>query len=199
MLYKADLHEEQSFDDAVQGCHGVFHVAASMEPVLPSTENHDDSVQSNITNPLIKGALNILKSCLRSKTVKRVVFTSSISTMTALNSDGERLPVVDESCRVVVGVVWDTKASGWVYVLSKRLTEDAAFQFAKENDINLVSVITITVAGGFITPAVPLSIRFLLSPLTGCCPSDPKSTKAQPRAVTREIADTSGNQLLIEP
>lgn len=166
-LFKADLHEERSFDDAVQGCHGVFHVAASMEPVLLPTENHDDFVQSNIINPSIKGALNILKSCLRSKSVKRVVFTSSISTMTALNSDGERLPVLDESCRVPVDVVWNTKTSGWVYVLSKRLTEDAAFQFAKENDINLVSVITTTVAGAFITPAVPLSIRFLLSPLTG--------------------------------
>lgn len=74
----------------------------------------DDSVQSNIIDPLIKGALNILKSCLRSKSVKRVVFTSSISTMTALNNDGEWLPVVDESCRIPIDVVWNTKSSGWV-------------------------------------------------------------------------------------
>ncbi|CAH1444462.1 unnamed protein product [Lactuca virosa] len=165
-LFKADLHEERSFDDAVQGCHGVFHVAASMDIVLPPTNNHD-SVQSNIIDPLIKGALNILKSCLRSKSVKRVVFTSSISTMTALNNDGEWLPVVDESCRIPIDVVWNTKSSGWVYVLSKRLTEDASFQFAKENGIHLISVVTTTVAGPFLTPAVPLSIRFLLSPITG--------------------------------
>lgn len=55
-----------------------------------------------------------------------------------------------------------------VYVLSKRLTEDASFQFAKENGIHLISVVTTTVAGPFLTPAVPLSIRFLLSPITGC-------------------------------
>lgn len=30
-LFKADLQEEGSFDEAVKGCHGVFHVAASME------------------------------------------------------------------------------------------------------------------------------------------------------------------------
>ena len=30
-LWKADLTEESSYDDAVQGCHGVFHVATPME------------------------------------------------------------------------------------------------------------------------------------------------------------------------
>lgn len=30
-LFRADLHEEGSFNEAVKGCVGVFHVAASME------------------------------------------------------------------------------------------------------------------------------------------------------------------------
>lgn len=30
-MFKADLQEEGSFDEAVKGCDGVFHVAASME------------------------------------------------------------------------------------------------------------------------------------------------------------------------
>lgn len=30
-LWKADLDEEGSFDDAIQGCQGVFHVASPME------------------------------------------------------------------------------------------------------------------------------------------------------------------------
>lgn len=52
-------------------------------------------------------------------------------------------------------------------MLSKLLTEEAAFQFAKENGIDLVSVITTTVGGPFITSSVPSSIRVLLSPITG--------------------------------
>ncbi|XP_024960440.1 putative anthocyanidin reductase [Cynara cardunculus var. scolymus] len=166
-LFRADLNEEGSFDDAVNGCHGVFHVAASMEVIVKPTDNRDNYVQSDIIDPSIRGALNILKSCLRSKSVKRVVFTSSISTMTARNDHGEWLPVVHESCRTSVDVIWNRKSSGWVYVLSKRLTEDAAFQFANENGIRLVSIITTTVAGPFLTSTVPLSIRVLLSPLTG--------------------------------
>ena len=29
--FRADLQEERSFDEAVKGCDGVFHIAASME------------------------------------------------------------------------------------------------------------------------------------------------------------------------
>ncbi|MFS7921132.1 putative dihydroflavanol 4-reductase [Helianthus anomalus] len=166
-LFKADLREEGSFDDAVQGCYGVFHVAASMDVIVQSTDDDREHVESNVIKPSINGVLNILKSCLRSNTVKRVVFTSSISTLTARNEQGEWVSVVDESCQIPIDVVWNKKSSGWVYVLSKRLTEDAAFEFAKENNIQLVSIVTTTAAGPFLTLTVPLSIRFLLSPITG--------------------------------
>ncbi|KAL4619179.1 hypothetical protein ACB092_06G061000 [Castanea dentata] len=157
-LFRADLQEEGSFDEAVKGCDGVFHVAASMKFSVLANEDID---------PAIKGALNLLKVCLKSKSVKRVVFTSSVSTITAQDSSGNWRPVVDESCQTHVDHVWKTKANGWVYVLSKLLSEEAAFKFANENGIDLVSVITTTVGGPFLTFDVPSSIRVLLSPITG--------------------------------
>ncbi|MBA0788431.1 hypothetical protein Gotri_006710, partial [Gossypium trilobum] len=99
-----------------------------------------------------------------------VVFTSSISTITAKDSNGNSRSVVDESCQTTIDPVLNAKASGWVYVLSKLLTEEAAFKFANENAIDLVSVITTTVAGPFLTTTIPSSIQVLLSPITG----DPK-------------------------
>lgn len=39
--------------------------------------------------------------------------------------------------------------------------------FAEENGIDLISVITTTVGGPFLTPTIPSSIRVLLSPVTG--------------------------------
>lgn len=39
-LFRADLHEDGSFDAAVQGCDGVFHVAASMDAIVQPT-HHD--------------------------------------------------------------------------------------------------------------------------------------------------------------
>ncbi|XVF70512.1 hypothetical protein PTKIN_Ptkin11bG0167600 [Pterospermum kingtungense] len=171
-LFKADLVEEGSFDEAVNGCNGVFHVAASMEfDVNTNGNNIEAYVRSNIIDPAIKGTENLLKACLKSKSVKRVVFTSSISTITAKDhSNGNWRPAVDESCQITIDHVLNAKASGWVYALSKLLTEEAAFKFANENGIDLVSVITTTVAGPFLTSTLPSSIQVLLSPVTG----DPK-------------------------
>ncbi|KAL1537747.1 putative anthocyanidin reductase [Salvia divinorum] len=168
-FFKADLQEDGSFDEAIRGCDGVFHVSASMEFRLSSaTQDLDNHVKTLITDPAIEGALNVLKSCLKaSTTVKRVVFTSSISTLTAKDSSGRWVPVVDESCQTPVDQILKAKASGWVYALSKLLSEEASFQFARENAIDLISVITTTVGGPFLTPTVPSSLRVLLSPLTG--------------------------------
>ncbi|PPD82539.1 hypothetical protein GOBAR_DD20525 [Gossypium barbadense] len=189
-LFKADLLEEGSFDEAVKGCNGVFHVAASMEFDANTNETIESYVRSNIIDPAIKGTENLLKCCLKSKTVKRVVFTSSISTITAKDSNGNWRSVADESCQTTIDPVLNAKASGWVqsillhllfYLCSNQLvplamelkyllTEEAAFKFANENAIDLVSVITTTVAGPFLTTTIPSSIQVLLSPITG----DPK-------------------------
>lgn len=71
-------------------------------------------VKTHITDPAVKGTLNVLKSCLKSNTVRRVVFTSSVSTLTAKDNLGRWVPVVDESCQTPVDQVLKTKASGWV-------------------------------------------------------------------------------------
>ncbi|MED6191593.1 hypothetical protein PIB30_001871 [Stylosanthes scabra] len=167
-LFKADLNEEGSFDEAVKGCDGVFHVAASMQFNVDEKNNIESYVQENIIDPAIKGTLNLLKSCLKHKnSVKRVVFTSSISTITAKDNDGKWKQIVDESCQVQAAHVWNTQTSGWVYALSKLESEEAAFKFAKEKEIDLVSVIATTVAGPFFTANVPSSLKVLLSPITG--------------------------------
>ncbi|KAK6774213.1 hypothetical protein RDI58_029452 [Solanum bulbocastanum] len=151
-LFKADLREEGSFDEAMRGCIGLFHVAAPMEFCPQTTENVESYVEENMIEPAIQGTLNVLKSCLKSNSVKKVVFTSSISTITARDNFGKWRPFVDESCNIPIQHVKHTKPSGW---------------FAKENGIDLISTITPTIAGPFLTPTVPSSIRVLLSPITG--------------------------------
>ncbi|KAL6553944.1 hypothetical protein OROMI_019617 [Orobanche minor] len=165
-LFRADLQEDGSFDAAVRGCDGVFHVAASMEFGVPAAQDLDSYVKTEVIDPAIRGTLNVVKACLKSNTT-RVVFTSSISTLTAKDSSGGWISVVDESCQTPVHRVLKTKASGWVYVLSKLSTEEAARKFAEENGMDLISVITTTVGGPFLTPTVPTSIQVLLAPATG--------------------------------
>ncbi|CAN6206897.1 unnamed protein product [Urochloa humidicola] len=173
-VFRADMGEDGSFDAAVTGCVALFHVAASMElHVPPGHDNSDEHVRSSVLEPATRGTVNVLRSCVRAGTVRRVIFTSSVSTLTAAAADAEgrrRKGVVDESCLRDLGEVWRDKPVGWIYILSKRMTEEAAFRFARENGIHLVSVILPTVAGPFLTPSVPTSIQLLLSPITG----DPK-------------------------
>ncbi|MCL7044586.1 hypothetical protein MKW94_005743 [Papaver nudicaule] len=168
-IFRADLQDEGSFHEAVKGCHGVFHVAASMEFNVTSAKdiNMDSYIRSNIIEPAINGTLNVLKACSNSRSVKRVVFTSSISTITSKHNDGTWRATVDESCQTSIPYVLGNKESGWVYVLSKLISEETALQYANEKGIDLISVIPTTVAGPFLTPAVPASVRVLLSPVTG--------------------------------
>ncbi|KAF5948764.1 hypothetical protein HYC85_014721 [Camellia sinensis] len=143
-------------------------VPTSIQVLLsPITELEDSYVSANVIEPAVNGTLNLLKSCLKTPSVRRVVFTSSISTMTAKDSAGKWRSVVDESCQNPIDRVWKTKTGAWVYVLSKLLTEEVAFKFANESSIDLVSVITTTVAGPFLTSTVPTSVQVLLSPITG--------------------------------
>lgn len=149
-------------------------------------------MRSSVLEPATRGTINVLWSCVRAGTVRRVVFTSSVSTLTAADPEGRRKAVLDESCLRALDDVWRTKPVGWVractsrftqhttalselhssdlwqiYILSKRLTEEAAFRFARENGVHLVSLVLPTVAGPFLTPSVPTSIQLLLSPITG--------------------------------
>lgn len=100
----------------MDGCDGVFHVAAMMRFSAP--EDREDYVRSNIIEPAVEGTLNLLQSCLRSKKpVRRLVFTSSISTLTSKDSEGKWRPLVDENCQTPIHHVWEKKASGWVVIL----------------------------------------------------------------------------------
>ncbi|XVF71876.1 hypothetical protein PTKIN_Ptkin12aG0074800 [Pterospermum kingtungense] len=65
----ADLNEPDSFDAAIEGCKGVLHVAT---PLDFEAEESEEALTKRSTN----GTLGILRARLKSKTVKRVVYTS---------------------------------------------------------------------------------------------------------------------------
>ncbi|XP_028088336.1 tetraketide alpha-pyrone reductase 2-like [Camellia sinensis] len=69
-IFKAGLMVEGSFDKAIEGVDGVFHTAA---PLLISYD-HNDQI-----DPSIEDTLNVLSSCTKASSVRRVVLTSSCS------------------------------------------------------------------------------------------------------------------------
>jgi bifunctional dihydroflavonol 4-reductase/flavanone 4-reductase len=54
-----------------------------------------------------------------------------------------------------------------MYFVSKTLAEQAAWKFAKENNLDFISIIPPLVVGPFLMPSMPPSLITALSPITG--------------------------------
>ncbi|KAI9078263.1 hypothetical protein K1719_039765 [Acacia pycnantha] len=156
-LIKANLLDEGSFDPVVEGCEGVFHTASPFY--------HDvKDPQAEMLDPAVKGTLNVLKSCAKFPSVKRVVLTSSIA---AVAYNGKpRTP------EVVVDETWFSdpdicRASQLWYVVSKTLAEEAAWKFTKENNIDMVTINPAMVIGPLLQPTLNTSAAAILNIING--------------------------------
>ncbi|CAA7041671.1 unnamed protein product [Microthlaspi erraticum] len=155
-LWKADLSDEGSYDDAINGCDGVFHVATPMDFESKDPENE-------VIKPTVNGVMGIMKACVEAKTVRRIVFTSSAGTV---NVEEHQKNVYDEQDWSDLEFVMSKKMTGWMYFLSKTLAEKAAWDYAKEKGIDFISIIPTLVIGPFITTSMPPSLITALSPIT---------------------------------
>ena len=81
-----DLLEDNGWDDAVNGCEYVLHVASPFILEVPSDEDI-------LIRPAVDGTLRVLKACSRSN-VKKVVLTSSVA---AVAYGHEKSIIYDES------------------------------------------------------------------------------------------------------
>jgi len=156
-LFKANLLEEGAFDSAIEGCECVFHTASPFY-------NDAKDPEAELLEPAVKGTLNVLNSCAKSPSVKRVVLTSSLAAV--IFNRRPRTPdvVVDETwfsdpefCR---------QENQW-YVLSKTLAEDAAWKFAKEKGIDLVVINPSMVIGPLLQPALNTSAAAISNIING--------------------------------
>ncbi|KAK4276563.1 hypothetical protein QN277_014696 [Acacia crassicarpa] len=155
-LWKADLAHEGSFDEAINGCTAVLHVATPMDFESKDPENE-------VIKPTINGLLSIMKACLNAK-VRKLVFTSSAGTVDVTE---HQKPVFDETCWSDVEFCRRVKMTGWMYFVSKTLAEQEAWKFAKENNMNFISIIPPLVVGPFLMDSMPPSLITALSLITG--------------------------------
>ncbi|XP_030944329.1 tetraketide alpha-pyrone reductase 1 [Quercus lobata] len=151
-LVKADLMEEGSFDDAIMGCHGVFHTAS---PVLkPSSDP-----KAEILDPAIEGTLNVLRSCKKNPSLRRVILTSSSSTVRVRDDFDPNIPL-DETFWSSVELC--ERLQLW-YALSKTLAERAAWEFCNKNGIDLVTILPSFLVG----PSLPRDLCSTASDVLG--------------------------------
>nr|QWT94745.1 anthocyanidin reductase [Zanthoxylum bungeanum] len=158
-IFGANLTDEGSFDAPVSGSEIVFHVAT---PVNFASENPED----DMIKPAIKGVVNVLKACTKAKTVKRVILTSSAAAV-SINAHNETGLVMDENNWTDVEFLSSEKPPTWGYPASKALAEKAAWKFAQENNIDLITVIPSLMTGPSMTPDIPSSVALGASLITG--------------------------------
>ncbi|MED6184614.1 hypothetical protein PIB30_049125 [Stylosanthes scabra] len=148
-IFNADLSNPESFTEAIEGCFGVFHTATPIDLLVTEPEEL-------VTKRTIDGTLGILKACLNSKTVKRVIYTSSGA---AVSRTGKEEEAVDESSWSNVDYLRNLRPYGWSYGVAKTLTEKAVLEFGEENGLDVVTLIPPFVVGSFICPKLPDSVE----------------------------------------
>ncbi|XP_021719396.1 anthocyanidin reductase ((2S)-flavan-3-ol-forming)-like [Chenopodium quinoa] len=158
-IFKANLTDEGSFDAAVEGCDVVFLVAT---PVNFASQDPE----ADMIKPAMQGVINVLTACTKAKSVKRVIMTSSAAAVSINSLTGDGL-VTSEEDWTDVDFLYSKKPPLWGYPVSKTLAEREAWKFAKENNLDLITVIPSLITGAAFTPDVPSSIGLATCLLTG--------------------------------
>lgn len=123
-VFKADLLDEGSFDEAMAGCGVVFHTAS------PFTSNFKDA-QKELVDPAVNGTRNVLESANRCDSVSRVVVTSSCAAIYGDAADCLTMPN-----GTLTEEIWNTSSrlDHQAYSYSKTQAEKAAWEIAKAQD-----------------------------------------------------------------
>ncbi|SHJ30170.1 3-beta hydroxysteroid dehydrogenase/isomerase family protein [Shimia gijangensis] len=119
-FFKADLLDEGSYDEAMQGCAVVFHTAS------PFTINVKDA-QKELIDPAVNGTRNVLTQARKTDSVKRIVLTSSCAAIYTDASDCAKAPN-----GTLTEDIWNTTSSldYQPYSYSKTLAEKEAWKIA---------------------------------------------------------------------
>nr|CAB3497685.1 unnamed protein product [Digitaria exilis] len=150
-IFRCDLFDGAALLDAARGCSGVFHLAS------PCIVDAVTDPQRQLIVPAVEGTLNVLRAAKEAGGVRRVVVTSSIAAIVPSPGwpSGE---VRDERCWADVD--YCDKHGLW-YSASKTLAEEAAWKFAEEKGLDVVTLNPGAVLGPIIPPTISSSMSVL--------------------------------------
>ncbi|KAL6326261.1 hypothetical protein AAG906_004758 [Vitis piasezkii] len=117
-------------------------------------------IHAELIDPALKGTINVLRSCSKVPSVKRVVVTSSLASVLFTGEPLTPEVLIDESW--FSDPVLCKESKQW-YVLSKTLAEEAAWKFSKENGIDMVTINPGWVIGPLLQPTLNLSAEQVLN------------------------------------
>lgn len=156
---EADLTKDDGWDAAVAGCDYILHVASPFPPKAPKDENE-------LIIPAREGTLRVLRAAKKAGVVKRVVITSSVAAV-AYGHDDVTRPFTEED--------WSNVDAGIpAYPKSKTLAERAAWDYAKQEGLELSVVNPVGVYGPLLgKEQYSTSIELIIRLMNGSIPGLP--------------------------
>jgi nucleoside-diphosphate-sugar epimerase len=159
-LFEADLMQNGSFEDAMMDCELVIHNAS------PFKISGIKDPQKELINPALDGTRNVLYTANKTKSVKKIVLTSSIVAIF-----GDAKDIRDTPNGIFTENEWNKTSSlnHAPYSYSKTLAEREAWKIAEEqNQWDLIVINPGFVFGPSLTDRIDsTSIDFMLSMING--------------------------------
>jgi dihydroflavonol-4-reductase len=123
-FFRADLLDQGSYAEAMEGCAIVFHTAS---PFVIDVKDP----QRDLVDPARLGTRNVLEEASRTRSVRRVVLTSSCAAIYGDNADLDRTPD-----GVFTEEIWNTTSSldHQPYSYSKTVAEKEAWRIYEAQD-----------------------------------------------------------------
>eukprot|EP00117_Sycon_ciliatum_P021972 scpid81929/ scgid4198/ Bifunctional dihydroflavonol 4-reductase/flavanone 4-reductase; Dihydroflavonol 4-reductase; Flavanone 4-reductase len=164
----ADLHSDQGWQSAVDGCTYVQHTASPLPTSVPQDPEE-------LSRPAVGGVERVLKACQQAKTVKRVVMTSSLA---AISASGNPSLGDKPAGYVFTEEDWAVPELCAPYERSKILAERRAWDMLKEipeeERFELVVINPGVVLGPLVMNNVGTSMLAITKTMSGKYPMLPK-------------------------
>ena len=154
-VVSADLTRDDGWAAAVDGCDYVLHVASPFPRDLPRDEDE-------VIRPAVDGTLRVLKAAANAG-VQRVVMTSSLVAVSSGHPNG---PVRTEAD-------WSLLNRCTPYTKSKTMAELAAWDFAGQSGLDLVTLTPGMVFGPLRHRSVGTSVEVIRRLLNRAVPASP--------------------------
>jgi nucleoside-diphosphate-sugar epimerase len=189
-LTEASLDADDGWDQAVKGCDYVWHLA-SPNPAAPPAD------ESELIRPAVDGTLRVLRAAAASGTVRRVVLTSSTDAITRGYGRAE--------VRLRTEADWTDPDRAAAYPRSKYFAERAAWDFARDQGLELVTINPALILGPVQSAARRTSVELIQVLLAREVPAVPRLgfavTDVRDVAVAHrlamETAGAAGNRYIV--
>ncbi|KAK3026575.1 hypothetical protein RJ639_041595 [Escallonia herrerae] len=162
-LFEADLYKPEEFEKAIEGCEFVLHVATP----LYHSEGYG---YNNRVEATVAATKSIAVSCMKSGTVRRLIYTASVVAASPLKDDGTGYKgFMDETCWTPLDLsIAYSNDFLKEYTESKILAEKEILSTNNDNggELEVVTLPCGLVGGDTYLSYTPTSVSVILSQIT---------------------------------